>query len=192
MGRTATFDRQATVERARDLFWAQGYDATAVPDLERATGLKRSSLYHAFGSKKGLFDEAVQSYLNDRVRPLLAQMKDADAAPDTLARYFKKVRGGVLTEKVHPGCLLIAAANTPIGADPVVADVITGYYDELLEAFTAGVRAASSKLSEEQARARAQALVALNVSALALARTSPSLAVANLDAALSLCEQLED
>ena len=48
MGRTATFDRADAVRAARGVFWNQGYEATSIPDLEQATGLKRSSLYHAF------------------------------------------------------------------------------------------------------------------------------------------------
>ncbi|MDD0859753.1 TetR/AcrR family transcriptional regulator [Arthrobacter alpinus] len=42
-----------------------------LPDLERATGLSRSSIYHAFGSKRGLFDAAVASYLSEIIRPRL-------------------------------------------------------------------------------------------------------------------------
>lgn len=186
MGRTATFDRRVVIARARDIFWAKGYEATAVPDLEEATGLKRSSLYHAFGSKKGLFDEAINSYLNEEVRPLIARLKGPDVSPEALARYFTKLRDGVVSEDGHPGCLLVAAANAPVGADPLVAGVIADYHAELLRAFTAGVLAAKPGLSAPQARSTARMLVALNISALALARTNPALAAADFDEALTL------
>ncbi|MCF2711030.1 TetR/AcrR family transcriptional regulator [Schaalia hyovaginalis] len=186
MGRTATFDRRVVIARARNIFWAKGYEATAVPDLEEATGLKRSSLYHAFGSKKGLFDEAIDSYLNEKVRPLIAPLKGPATPSDALARYFRELRDGVLSEDGRPGCLLVAAANAPVGADPVVASVIADYHAELLEAFTAGVLAAMPGLSAPQARSRARVLVALNISALALVRTNPALAAADLDEALAL------
>ena len=55
MGRTATFDRADAVRAARGIFWDRGYEATSIPDLEQATELRRSSLYHTFGSKKELF-----------------------------------------------------------------------------------------------------------------------------------------
>ena len=61
MGRTRTFDESDATRSALGVFWDQGFDGTAVPDLEEATGLSRSSIYHAFGSKRGLFDAAVSA-----------------------------------------------------------------------------------------------------------------------------------
>ncbi len=52
MPRVQEFDTDTVVARARDLFWDKGFEATSVPDLERVTGLNRSSLYNAFGSKR--------------------------------------------------------------------------------------------------------------------------------------------
>lgn len=188
MGRTATFDRADVIESARDLFWSHGYEATAIPDLERATGLKRSSLYHAFGSKKGLFDEAVENYLTEKVRPLLARITDESSTPDALATYFETLAESVSTADSHPGCLLIAAANSPVGTDPTVSAAISGYYDELFVAFRTGVGRLRPHLTASEADGRARALVALTISALALARTNKTLALANLHAAQELLD----
>ena len=54
MARTQGFERDAVVRAARTVFWRRGFEDTAVPDLEEATGLSRSSIYNAFGSKRGL------------------------------------------------------------------------------------------------------------------------------------------
>ncbi|WP_237186936.1 TetR/AcrR family transcriptional regulator [Rothia nasimurium] len=186
MGRTATFDRADVIESARDLFWSQGYETTAIPDLERITGLKRSSLYHAFGSKKGLFDEVVENYLTEKVRPLLARITDESATPDALATYFETLAESVRTADTHPGCLLIAAANAPVGTDPVVSAAVSGYYDELFAAFRAGLGRARPHLTEAEEDGQARTLVALTISALALARTNKTLALANLQAAQAL------
>ncbi|MDO4822327.1 MAG: TetR/AcrR family transcriptional regulator [Rothia sp. (in: high G+C Gram-positive bacteria)] len=188
MGRTATFDRADVIESARDLFWSHGYEATAIPDLERATGLKRSSLYHAFGSKKGLFDEAVENYLTEKVRPLLARITDESSTPNALATYFETLAKSVSTADSHPGCLLIAAANSPVGADPTVSAAISGYYDELFVAFRTGVGRLRPHLTASEADGRTRALVALTISALALARTNKTLALANLHAAQELLD----
>jgi len=40
------------------VFWSKGYRDTAIADLERATGLNRSSLYTAFGTKQAIFSLA--------------------------------------------------------------------------------------------------------------------------------------
>lgn len=76
MGRTRSFAEDEAVHAALGAFWGGGYESTAVPELERVTGLSRSSIYHSFGSKRGLFDAAVTAYLDDVVRPRLAPLRD--------------------------------------------------------------------------------------------------------------------
>lgn len=186
MGRPVTFDREQVLTQARNLFWARGYEATAIPDLEKATGLKRSSLYHAFGSKKGLFDEVIENYLAHSVRPLLACITDEKAPPQALANYFAHLASSISSASSHPGCLLIAAANAPVGTDPRVSAAITSYHDQLLAAFCKGLGRLRPHLSAAEARSQARTLLALTVSALALARTNKALALVNLQAAQEL------
>ena len=59
---TRQFDHEAVVDRAMLLFWRKGYGATSIDDLERATRLRRGSLYNAFGDKHGLFVAALKRY----------------------------------------------------------------------------------------------------------------------------------
>lgn len=61
-GRPASFEREAAVRTALDLFWARGYEGVSIADLTAAIGVAPPSLYHAFGSKAGLFEEAVALY----------------------------------------------------------------------------------------------------------------------------------
>src|SRR6187431_2602066 len=75
-GRPRSFDTDAAVERAMDVFWTHGYHATALPDLLRATKLSRGSLYAAFGDKHSLFLRALDRYIADA----LARM-DIDLGP---------------------------------------------------------------------------------------------------------------
>lgn len=52
------------LEQCREVFCVRGYDATSIDDLVAATGLKRGSLYQAFGSKRGVFLKVLQDALN--------------------------------------------------------------------------------------------------------------------------------
>ncbi|CAM3674869.1 TetR/AcrR family transcriptional regulator [Paracoccus yeei] len=45
-----------------DLFWARGFEGVSIADLTAAIGVAPPSLYHAFGSKAGLFEEVVTLY----------------------------------------------------------------------------------------------------------------------------------
>ncbi|WP_283116788.1 TetR/AcrR family transcriptional regulator, partial [Corynebacterium stationis] len=88
MSRTAAFDKQAAIKAARDVFWRDGYAETALPALEKATGLNRSSIYNTFGSKRGLFDAAVDNYLEEVVRPRLRPLLVDAVSPTALTDYI--------------------------------------------------------------------------------------------------------
>jgi len=62
MPRQPLHDRQRSLGRAVDIFWAQGFHATSLKDLERALDMRPGSIYAAFGSKEGLFNEALDRY----------------------------------------------------------------------------------------------------------------------------------
>ncbi|MGW7067206.1 TetR/AcrR family transcriptional regulator [Streptomyces sp. NPDC054855] len=62
-GRPRAFDMEGVLEAAMLLFWEQGYEATSLAQLRAATGLSSASLYGAFGSKEGLFKQAVEHYM---------------------------------------------------------------------------------------------------------------------------------
>src|SRR5689334_2515516 len=63
MGRPREFDEQAVLAPTHDIFWARGYEATSTRDLTARTGLTPSSIYAAFGDKRGLFRRALDHYL---------------------------------------------------------------------------------------------------------------------------------
>jgi AcrR family transcriptional regulator len=189
VGRTQGFDTEQVVRAARAVFWEIGFEEASLPDLESATGLRRSSLYHAFGSKRGLFDAAVQSYLDEVVRPRLAPLVDPrGASPTALEEYFTGLRAALAdsrTLSARSGCLLLNAAGAPIARDDAVREVIADYRAELLGALRAG---ALARWPDAQAWASAQAdvLVSLLVAALVLARVDPAQSLATVDAALAL------
>ena len=53
-GRPREFDRDLALEKARDLFWARGYEGTSMSDLVAALGIASARIYAAFGSKEAL------------------------------------------------------------------------------------------------------------------------------------------
>ncbi len=63
MARPREFDRDQVVDRAVEVFWRQGFEATSIQDLVEATGLNRGSLYNTFGDKAGLFEAALERYM---------------------------------------------------------------------------------------------------------------------------------
>lgn len=168
------------------MFWREGFENTSVPALEQATGLSRSSIYHAFGSKRGLFDEAVRSYLNEvvrpRLRPLCTDPVSADELPaylDGLSQAFRHVDSTAATS----GCLLINAAGAPIAHDPEVARSIADYHQELRHAISRGVRAQLPETDDRERSHITETVTGLVVAAFALVRIDSERAAALLDTA---------
>jgi len=173
MGRTRGFDEAAAIHAARREFWHRGYAETSVPDLERATGLSRSSLYHAFGSKRGLFDAAVQSYLEEIVRPPLAPLTAQIVTPDALRTYLLRMATyaeGRSGGDPEDGCLMINTAAGSLAHDETAAEAVRAYHRELLAAVAAGVDASRPVLPDDARSALAAELTGSVVAAMSLAR----------------------
>ena len=108
-GRPLSFDRDAALHKAMLLFWEHGYEATSLNDLTSALGVTPSSIYSAFGDKKGLFFDAVGLYLSGPVtlETMLAQAPSARAAVQTMLEGAAIAFTGAATPS---GCLLASAA----------------------------------------------------------------------------------
>lgn len=63
MARSARYDRQTALEKAVQLFWARGYHATSMKQIEQALDMRPGSIYATFGSKDQLFSEALDAYV---------------------------------------------------------------------------------------------------------------------------------
>jgi AcrR family transcriptional regulator len=61
-GRVRQFDADEALDRALEVFRARGYEGATLPELTRAMGINRPSLYAAFGNKEQLFRKAVDRY----------------------------------------------------------------------------------------------------------------------------------
>src|SRR4051812_19494940 len=61
-GRPRAFDADRALDRALTVFWRKGYEGASLPDLEKAMGINRPSMYAAFGNKQELFRKAMKRY----------------------------------------------------------------------------------------------------------------------------------
>lgn len=192
MGRAQAFETDRVVRAALGVFWRSGFEAASVPALEAATGLNRSSIYHAFGSKRGLFDAAVQTYLDDvvrpRLRPLLAERVSAGAVVDYLTGLRDALaRTGEI--QADSGCLLVNTSGAPISRDEAVRRTVADYRAELRAALGRGVDAHFPEGTRAERDRLADLCTSLVVSAFALVRVDPRSAVGSLDSALMLLER---
>ena len=53
-------NRSLILARALDLWAERGYDAVGVQEIVEAAGITKPTLYHYFGSKRGLLDALIE------------------------------------------------------------------------------------------------------------------------------------
>jgi TetR/AcrR family transcriptional regulator, transcriptional repressor for nem operon len=120
MARPRAFDEQEVLTAAMHAFRREGYSHISVAALEAATGLRTSSLYHAFGDKAGLFRRALDHYVSTLVAPRLATYAGAEATLDDLEQLFLTLFHAPYDDGY--GCLVVNSAAEFGSADSIAGD----------------------------------------------------------------------
>ncbi|WP_027507310.1 TetR/AcrR family transcriptional regulator [Rhodococcus sp. UNC23MFCrub1.1] len=186
MGRRATFDAAQVVTAARDVFWHRGFDGASLPELEVATGLSRSSIYHAFTSKRGLFDAAVQDYLDTVVAPRLALLRTDDGLDAYFASMDVELEN-LDAEAPRRGCLLVNTAAGSAAHDDTLAAVVDAHRRRLTDAVTDAL----VNRGDDDPENRARILVTMSSGALLQARVDRDEARAIIASARKLARSWE-
>ncbi|AWL10679.1 HTH-type transcriptional repressor ComR [Saliniradius amylolyticus] len=82
------YDRQAAIDKAMELFWQRGYQATTMRDLQQALDMRPGSIYSGFGSKEGLFREVLNCYTQNSLDLLNKHLTQTSDAMAGLERFF--------------------------------------------------------------------------------------------------------
>lgn len=111
-GRPRGFDRSEALEQAMHLFWAHGFEGTSLDQLRRAMGgISSASLYAAFGSKEGLYREALDHYLRTHGR-VVAALHDESLPPRARLETALRQSARMQTAADHPaGCMVTFSAT---------------------------------------------------------------------------------
>jgi TetR/AcrR family transcriptional regulator, transcriptional repressor for nem operon len=149
MARPRTYDPRDVVEAAKEAFWEGGYAGTAIADLERSTGLNRSSLYLAFGSKRELFQIALDRYTEDFIDPLVGGMEKASAGLDEIVEFFSKLKAE-FRQTSRRGCLMVNTIAEVGDRSPQAV----AYRDRIRGALTHALRGASRRGETQGAAVR--------------------------------------
>ncbi|MBO0786464.1 MAG: TetR/AcrR family transcriptional regulator [Actinobacteria bacterium] len=159
MARTKEFDPDAVLQKALDLFWERGYEATSMADLVERLGIARASLYATFGGKHDLYVQALDRYVQGR-DPRLVEMlsQPGPALPAVRALVEAYARESACDER-RRGCLVVNAAVEVMARDPQTARRVEASWDTLETALTSALT-----------RARAQGELAPDKDPRALAR----------------------
>lgn len=123
-GRPRSFDRDAALASAMQVFWVKGYEGASISDLTEAMGIGSPSLYAAFGSKEGLFSEAVELYGRTEGPTIWDPMEQAPTARAAFAGYLSATARSFTREDAPRGCLVALSALHGGNASPSVCDAL--------------------------------------------------------------------
>ncbi|WP_163506228.1 TetR/AcrR family transcriptional regulator [Fodinicola acaciae] len=132
-GRPRTFDRDAALRAAMEVFWARGYEGTSISDLTAAMGINSPSLYAAFSCKEALFREAVELYgkveggTSERA---FKRAKTAREAVETMLRDNVEIYANPATP---PGCMVVLAATVSNPENEAVRDFLADARREFVD-----------------------------------------------------------
>ncbi|MEO5667466.1 MAG: TetR/AcrR family transcriptional regulator [Bdellovibrionota bacterium] len=119
MARPRQFDRDEILGKVTQLFWQKGFAQTSLADIEKATGLKKGSIYLCFGSKQKLFQMALAQYSSQG--PFL--VSDESRVMDALVAFYQKLldEADLPSHKrkgcfVFNSCLEFSARPSPLRA----------------------------------------------------------------------------
>jgi TetR/AcrR family transcriptional repressor of nem operon len=141
--RPRTFDEQQVIERAMELFWTQGYEATSVSDLTARLGVHPGSLYRTFGDKHALFLRGLARYRDSQARPLApALLAGGPVLPRIRAVLVGLIELAAEQEKPR-GCLVANTVGELLPGDKDVASGVADALSEVEQGFLQGLRAAA-------------------------------------------------
>lgn len=109
MARHARYDRKVALEKAVGLFWEKGYHGSSMKQIEHALDMRPGSIYATFGSKDGLFSEALASYAERGGREMATHLEQYNSIVDGLQDYLRTIAAncGPDTEMPSRACMIV-------------------------------------------------------------------------------------
>ena len=134
MGRHLEFDKDEALERALEVFWSNGYEATSLRDLLQATDLSKSSFYQSFSSKYDLFQRCLSRYRNALALDIVKRLKKAPSSYGFIRDYLYDIAGGSMSHMGQKGCMFMNTASEFARRAAVLAAQIKDGLQQLEEA----------------------------------------------------------
>lgn len=152
MARQREFIESDVIEQAMWLFAAQGYEATSIRDLKQAMAISSSSMYEAFGDKRGIFLAALARFC-ELERAQIARMAADSADPrEFIQRLFASIDSLVAQTDPPVHTSLAFSAMVEFGTrDSQVTRLLLAHYFGIAEIIAGMLAQAQGKSASDDA-----------------------------------------
>ena len=175
MARHKEFEREKVLDKAMDLFWRQGYEATSIQDLVNYMGINRGSIYDTFGDKHKLFLAALERYL-ENFSQKLQRLENSPTGIAAIREFFLELLDSRTGEKGAQGCMMTNSTIELILDDPETASRIQSQLARMENAFYQALTRAQAQgeiSPQHNLRALARFLVSSANGSAVIAKTAP-------------------
>ncbi len=135
-GRPREFEIDEALEAAMDAFWLHGYETTSMADLVEATGVKKGSLYKAFGDKHSLFVNSLKRYMKRMEAELSPLLMDAPSATEAIRRWIAFAQCTGTSEECPRGCMVVNTISELMPHDPIIQGLLEDHIQSFMTVIT--------------------------------------------------------
>jgi TetR/AcrR family transcriptional repressor of nem operon len=164
VARTKEFDPDAVLQKALELFWERGYEATSMADLVEHLGIARASIYTTFGGKHDLYLKALDRYLQTRDPDLVEMLSQPGPVLPAVRALVELYAHDSAYGDRRWGCMVVNAAVEVVPSDPQAARRVAASWDTLETVLTSALtraRAQGEIPEQKDPRALARFLLVL-------------------------------
>lgn len=173
-----TFDIDQAVDKATEVFWKKGYEATSMADLIAAMKINKGSLYNAFGSKQALFARALARYDQKTRADTLAQLRQCPDPVEAITGLFDALIDAARDDPRNLGCFVVNTAQDLPNQTEDIAAIVRGSLEDIEDFFAENIADghASGQIPQSvSVRETAQALLSMLVGLRLLSRGAASI-----------------
>jgi AcrR family transcriptional regulator len=158
MARNPLYDRTTALDKAVALFWEKGYHGSSMKQIEQALDMRPGSLYAAFGSKDGLYCEALERYAGAGAVELAQHMRHHDSIIGGLQHYLRNIARACATCEPAPSraCMivktLLETSHTHQGLSDQAREILAGIEKGLTEQLDEAARRGELQTDVDTAR----------------------------------------
>ena len=113
------FDPKEALQKAVEVFWRNGYEATSMTELLEAMGIQKGSFYDTFGSKREVFLLSIDQYEEDRFQ-LFQEVMQSKSPREAILGMLDLAKRESLANVRDRSCLVVNSLLEITPDDPEV------------------------------------------------------------------------